>query len=93
MNMANADTYDDLFRVAVAALDAGDIGALERLIAAHPTILSARLESPGPSLRERVGAALNGFFNRTIPALVRGRRSRSDWPPWRITRLECACPS
>lgn len=47
--MANPDTCDDLFRVAVAALDAGDIGALQRLIAAHPTILSARLESPGRS--------------------------------------------
>ncbi|HET9983715.1 MAG TPA: ankyrin repeat domain-containing protein [Longimicrobiales bacterium] len=35
---------DPRFREAVAAIDAGDVGALERLLAAHPALLRDRLD-------------------------------------------------
>lgn len=62
--MSDSDDVDELFREAVSTIDAGEIGALERLIAEYPLLVSVRLESPGPWLRERVGLALDGFFGR-----------------------------
>jgi peptide-methionine (S)-S-oxide reductase len=62
--MNSDETLDSRFREAVACIDAGDAGALGRLVAAHPQLVRERLESPGPWLRERVGAALDGFFKR-----------------------------
>jgi Ankyrin repeats (3 copies) len=53
---------DSLFHEAVTAIDAGDLATLERLIAEHPILLSARLEAPGSWLRDKVGDALNRFF-------------------------------
>ena len=49
---------DEVFRAAVAALDAGDREALDRLLTAHPELATARLERPGAWLREEVGGAL-----------------------------------
>src|SRR5439155_19032363 len=49
---------------AVSAIDAGEVETLQRLIAEYPLLVSVRLESPGPWLRERVGPALDGFFGR-----------------------------
>src|SRR5207249_2135347 len=42
----------------------GEVETLQRLIAESPLLVSVRLESPGPWLRERVGPALDGFFGR-----------------------------
>jgi hypothetical protein len=53
---------DPLFRRAVSAIDAGDVGGLERLLAEHPVLLSARLDEPGSWLRDAVKGALDGFF-------------------------------
>jgi peptide-methionine (S)-S-oxide reductase len=61
---AEAPDLDGLFRAAVAALDAGDPVALDRILAAHPELATARLERPGAWLREEVGAALDDFFAR-----------------------------
>src|SRR6266545_3104394 len=44
--------------------DSDDVDNLQRLIAEYPLLVSVRLESPGPWLRERVGPALDGFFAR-----------------------------
>ena len=55
---------DLLFRAAVHAIDGGDISGLERLLAEHPELVRDRLEAPGGWLRERVGGALDGFFQR-----------------------------
>ena len=55
---------DELFREAVAAVDAGDVAALERLLLEHPRLVRDRLARPGPWLREQVGAALRGFFKK-----------------------------
>lgn len=55
---------DPLFREAVAAIDAGDVPALERLLADHPRLVRDRLEEPGAWLREKVGSALDDFFAR-----------------------------
>ncbi|MEO8453103.1 MAG: ankyrin repeat domain-containing protein [Gemmatimonadota bacterium] len=62
--MSSPDPLDALFRDAVAAIDAGDVATLERLLAAHPTLVRDRLENPGAWLRDKVGGALDGFFNR-----------------------------
>ena len=55
---------DPLFRDAVAAIDAGDLPGLERLLAAHPALVVERLDDPGAWLRAQVGDALDGFFQR-----------------------------
>jgi len=62
--MTDSDDIDKLFREAVSTIDAGDVETLQRLIAEHPLLVSVRLESPGPWLRDRVGPALDGFFGR-----------------------------
>jgi hypothetical protein len=62
--MIDSDHVDKLFREAVSAIDAGEVETLQRLIAEYPLLVSVRLESPGPWLRERVGPALDGFFGR-----------------------------
>src|SRR5579862_3749157 len=41
------EILDPQFREAVAAIDAGDVGELERLIAEHPRLLSDRDEGGG----------------------------------------------
>jgi len=60
------DGLDRRFRDAVAAIDAGDLRALERLLAADPTLAAVRLDAPGDWLRERVGHAIDPghFFER-----------------------------
>ncbi|MFN2398552.1 MAG: ankyrin repeat domain-containing protein [Gemmatimonadaceae bacterium] len=55
---------DSLFREAVAAIDAGDVTSLERLMAEHPRLLRDRLGTPGAWLRDKVGDALRGFFKK-----------------------------
>lgn len=62
--MHSSPPLDALFQNAVAAIDDGDIGELERLLAANPELVRERLESPGPWLREKVGKAVDGFFKR-----------------------------
>ncbi len=53
---------DDLFRLAVDAVDRGDVAELDRLLAEHPELAGARLEQPGEWLRAQVGGALDDFF-------------------------------
>ena len=55
---------DRHFREAVSAIDAGDIATLRRLIAANPALVRERLASPGAWLRDAIGGALDGFFQR-----------------------------
>ena len=54
--------FDALFRDAVAAIDAGDVPALEGLLRAHPELVRDRLTEPGDWVRSQIGQALNGFF-------------------------------
>jgi hypothetical protein len=56
------ERIDALFQTAVAAIDAGDIPALKRVLASAPTLAGERLHSPGPWLRNQLGDALDGFF-------------------------------
>ena len=53
---------DPLFQEAVAALDAGDTAALERLLRAHPDLVRDRLTRSGEWLRQQAGDALDRFF-------------------------------
>ncbi|MEX2282894.1 MAG: ankyrin repeat domain-containing protein [Gemmatimonadota bacterium] len=53
---------DAAFQAAVAAIDAGDVDALERLLAAHPELARERLTAPGSWLRDQIGGALEDFF-------------------------------
>src|SRR5262245_5001640 len=62
--MGDSPALDDLFRRAVAAIDAGDVAALRQQIAAQPRLVSERLEHPGPWLRDTIGNALETFFQR-----------------------------
>ena len=65
MNMGAADPLlDGLFSDAVAAIDGGDLARIQQLLARHPELATARLEAPGPWLRDAVGNALDGFFAR-----------------------------
>ncbi len=57
-------SLDARFREAVAAIDAGDIGEVERLSRATPALVRDRLGSPGAWLRDTIGRALGGFFKR-----------------------------
>ena len=60
----DSGSLDARFREAVAAIDAGNIERLEQLITATPALVRERLSSPGTWLRDNVGAALDGFFQR-----------------------------
>jgi ankyrin repeat protein len=62
--MDESTSLDDVFRVAVSAIDAGDITELSRQIAANPRLVSDRLASPGSWLRDKVGNALDSFFQQ-----------------------------
>jgi hypothetical protein len=54
----------DLFRAAVSAVDAGDIGELERLRSAHPGLAWEHLDPPPAWLRDQIGDAADSFFAR-----------------------------
>lgn len=56
------DLTDRLFREAVTAIDAGDVPTVDRLMAEHPRLARDRLDAPGAWLRDKVGGALDGFF-------------------------------
>ncbi len=60
--MDDPEVLDELFRLAVSAIDAGDVAGIERLVAEHPRLLRDRLEAPGAWLRDKVGGAADGFF-------------------------------
>src|SRR5881397_902874 len=62
--MNDSKTLDELFRSAVSAIDAGDINELEHLVAAYPRLVCERLDSPGAWLRDKVGNAIDGFFQK-----------------------------
>lgn len=51
------DRIDALFQTAVAAIDAGDIAALERVLANDPALVGERLHSPGPWLKDQAWIA------------------------------------
>jgi len=62
--LENSDLNDGLFREAVTAIDAGDLPTLKRLLLEHPELSHDRLDFPGAWLRDKVGAALDGFFQK-----------------------------
>lgn len=55
---------DAQFREAVSAIDAGDLDRLQRLVTATRALVCERLDAPGAWLRDTVGTALDGFFQR-----------------------------
>lgn len=58
----DGEVADALFRDALAAIDAEDVGALERLLRDHPSLAHVRLERPGAWLVDQIGPAIEGFF-------------------------------
>lgn len=62
--MDDSQTLDALFQRAVSAIDAGDVSGLEQFVALNPRIVRERLNAPGAWLRDKVGNALDGFFQR-----------------------------
>jgi hypothetical protein len=59
-----SEPLDPLYAKAVAAIDAGYVATLERLLSEHPRLVRDRLDTPGAWLRDQVGAALDGFFHK-----------------------------
>jgi Ankyrin repeats (3 copies) len=68
--MTDPDLLDSLFCAAVSAIDAGDVATLEQLLTRHPRLLRDRLDSPGAWLRDKVGGALEDFFEQPARHLV-----------------------
>jgi peptide-methionine (S)-S-oxide reductase len=62
--MTDPSPPGDVFREAVAAIDAGDLATLRRILAACPNVAAERLDGPAPWLRAEIGNALDGFFAR-----------------------------
>ena len=62
--MGDFASLDAGFRDAVSAIDTGDVRELERILRANPALVRERLASPGPWLRDAVGGAADGFFQR-----------------------------
>jgi hypothetical protein len=62
--MDESTTLDAIFQRAVSAIDAGDVRELEHLVAINPRLVRERLNAPGAWLRDKVGSALDGFFQR-----------------------------
>jgi peptide-methionine (S)-S-oxide reductase len=82
-----SDVLDSLFREAVAAIDAGDIQRLQRLLHDCPDLIAARLDSPGPWLRDHIGSALGGFFARPYLLWFVEDPDRNDRLPRNIAEL------
>jgi peptide-methionine (S)-S-oxide reductase len=62
--MDESTALDAIFQRAVSAIDAGDVRELEQLVAINPRLVHERLDAPGAWLRDKVGSALDGFFQR-----------------------------
>src|SRR5690242_8300326 len=58
------ESLSEEFQRAVSAIDAGDVRELEQLVAVNPALVRERLTAPGAWLRDTVGSALDGFFQR-----------------------------
>ena len=84
--MDESATLDAIFQRAVSAIDAGDVRELEQLVAINPRLVRERLNAPGAWLRDKVGNALDGFFQRPyllwfvaedpVPSDLRGHAPR-----------------
>jgi len=57
-------SLDAAFQRAVSVIDAGDVSELERLLTVDPRLVRERLNTPGAWLRDKIGDALDGFFER-----------------------------
>jgi peptide-methionine (S)-S-oxide reductase len=62
--MDDSQTLDALFQRAVSAIDAGDVSELEQFVGLNPRLVRERLDAPGAWVRDKVGNALDGFFQR-----------------------------
>jgi len=86
--MNDANSLDALFQDAVAAIDSGDVATVERLTRDHPRLVRERLKSPGAWLRDKVGGALNGFFEKPyLLWFVAEDPVRNDTLPPNIARV------
>jgi peptide-methionine (S)-S-oxide reductase len=62
--MDGLETLDELFASAVAAIDNGSVAEVESLVTGHPRLVHDRLDTPGAWLRDKVGTALDGYFEK-----------------------------
>ena len=62
--MSTAGFENEPYYQAVTAIDAGDVNRLQLLLAAHPQLVSDRLDDSPEWLRSQVGSAVDGFFSR-----------------------------
>lgn len=62
--MTGTKTTDELFMEAVTMIGCGNIIGLEHLLAENPNLATERLKEPGPWLREKIGNALDSFFQQ-----------------------------
>lgn len=60
--MTDRENKDELFRLAVQAVDAGDMAVLEKLLQQYPWLACEPLDTPAEWLRAQIGDTLDGFF-------------------------------
>lgn len=62
--MSLAEPEEDAFHQAVTAIHTGDVERIQLLLAAHPRVVTDRLDGSPEWLRRHVGDAADGFFSR-----------------------------
>jgi ankyrin repeat protein len=70
--MDNAEIPDPVFREAVSTIDAGDVSALERLVAAHPGLVRDRIDCGERGARLTLLAAVCTGRMDDVARLARG---------------------
>jgi peptide-methionine (S)-S-oxide reductase len=60
--LENSVSFEPLFQAGVGLIGQGDLAALRRLLDEHPELARERLTTKSPWLREKIGDALDGFF-------------------------------
>jgi hypothetical protein len=90
--MSDVQREKDDFYQAVAAIDAGDVGTLQRLLDAYPELATGRLDGSPDWLRDQIGDAVDGFFSRPY-LLWLSQKTLPEMGSCRVTLWRSSAPS